>query len=257
MYVQSGKANVDNCTFAGNFCTTAVVQGGAISFEGCDAFVNNCLFYENEAARGAAIHCDNALADLFGCTIADNVADDGDALACDSLYDVSEVTVSNCILWNSGDEIWNNDGSTITVTYSDVRGGWTGTGNANENPLFEDATADDYHLSSNSPCIDTGDGGIAQETDAFDVDGQLRVWDGDGNGILCLDMGADEYASHCPADLTGDNVVGLADLQILLSSYGTVGKLSYTDGDLDLDGDVDLSDLQLLLAMYGTTCGGG
>jgi hypothetical protein len=97
----------------------------------------------------------------------------------------------NCIVWNGSDWLWNNNRSTITVTYSDVQGGWTGTGNINADPCFAssgywdpngtpaDANDDfwvdgDYHLKSQagrwdpliagwikddvtSPCIDAGD----------------------------------------------------------------------------------------------------
>jgi len=34
--------------------------------------------------------------------------------------------MSKYILWDGGDEVWNNDGSTITIEYSDVNGGQIG-----------------------------------------------------------------------------------------------------------------------------------
>jgi len=43
--------------------------------------------------------------------------------------------------------------------------------------------------------------------------------------------------------------VDLADLAILLASYGCTG--GNCPGDVDGDGDVDLEDLTLLLANYG------
>ncbi len=55
-------------------------------------------------------------------------------------------------------------------------------------------------------------------------------------------------------DLDGDCEVGLADLAILLASYGAIGDATYYDGDLNQNGDVDLADLAELLAVYGTTC---
>jgi hypothetical protein len=54
------------------------------------------------------------------------------------------------------------------VDYSDVEGGWPGTGNLNLDPLFVDADGpdgvygtpdDDMHLLPTSPCIDAGDPG--------------------------------------------------------------------------------------------------
>lgn len=58
----------------------------------------------------------------------------------------------------------------------------------------------------------------------------------------------------CPPDLDGDGHIGLSDLAILLSNFGTPGGASPQDGDLDDDGDVDLSDLAALLANFGATC---
>ena len=58
----------------------------------------------------------------------------------------------------------------------------------------------------------------------------------------------------CPGDLDGDDQVGLADLAIMLSNFGTASGALAADGDLDGDGDVDLSDLALLLSLFGTIC---
>ncbi|MEL6822195.1 MAG: T9SS type A sorting domain-containing protein, partial [Calditrichota bacterium] len=40
--------------------------------------------------------------------------------------------------------------------WSNIKGGWTGEGNINANPLFADSMTGDYHLTSGSPCIDAG-----------------------------------------------------------------------------------------------------
>ncbi|GMU83203.1 MAG: hypothetical protein AMXMBFR47_30740 [Planctomycetota bacterium] len=62
-------------------------------------------------------------------------------------------------------------------------------------------------------------------------------------------------AVECPGDLNGDLQVGLADLAILLSNFGTPDGAGHEDGDIDGDGDVDLSDLTLLLSEFGVVCG--
>ena len=45
----------------------------------------------------------------------------------------------------------------FVVTYSDIKGGWSGTGNIDEDPLFVDPGNGDFHLQWGSPCIDAGD----------------------------------------------------------------------------------------------------
>ena len=65
---------------------------------------------------------------------------------------------------------------------------------------------------------------------------------------------------YCAADIdgSGDCIVSLADLQILLSSYGKCpGDAGYVAGaNLSDDGDdcIKLADLQLLLSQYGDDC---
>jgi hypothetical protein len=56
-------------------------------------------------------------------------------------------------------------------------------------------------------------------------------------------------AEPCVGDLNGDGVRDLADLGILLASYGSDGG-----GDIDGDGDTDLADLGALLGVYDTPC---
>jgi agmatine deiminase len=53
----------------------------------------------------------------------------------------------------------------------------------------------------------------------------------------------------CPADLNGDGQIDLADLGILLASYGVDDG-----GDINGDGTTDLADLGALLAEYGQAC---
>ncbi len=51
------------------------------------------------------------------------------------------------------------ESGSITATYSNIQGGWGGTGNIDSDPLFCDAGNGDYTLVSNSPCVGTGQDG--------------------------------------------------------------------------------------------------
>ncbi len=65
----------------------------------------------------------------------------------------------NCILWNNAEnEISGYDEDVIAI-YSNIQGGYEGTGNIDEDPFFCSTENGDYTLAENSPCIGTGENG--------------------------------------------------------------------------------------------------
>jgi hypothetical protein len=58
--------------------------------------------------------------------------------------------------------------------------------------------------------------------------------------------------TDCPGDVTGDNMVNLADLNLVLANFGQMTS----DGDANGDGVVNLADLNLVLANFGLNCAG-
>lgn len=127
---------IQGCTISGNVASS---DGGGIYDGGCnvEGMLINTLLVRNTAARGGAAFL-RGEASLQGCSIAENAAGVGGGVACDtgSPGYGSIVTMANCILWNEGAEIWINDGSQVAVTYSDVEGGWPGTGNIDAPPMY-------------------------------------------------------------------------------------------------------------------------
>ena len=71
----------------------------------------------------------------------------------------TSVIVRNNILWNNtspnNSQVYPIGGGAATVTYSDIQGGYAGSGNINTDPLFTDTTS--FYLVQLSPCIDAGD----------------------------------------------------------------------------------------------------
>jgi len=70
----------------------------------------------------------------------------------------TNATIRNNIVWANtqiiGGQIIALGGGISVVTYSDVEGGYSGTGNIDLDPVFEDSS---FYLQSASPCIDAGD----------------------------------------------------------------------------------------------------
>ncbi len=56
--------------------------------------------------------------------------------------------------------------------------------------------------------------------------------------------------STCPADVTGDNQINLADLNLVLANFGQTTP----NGDTNDDGQVNLADLNAVLAAFGQSC---
>jgi DNA-binding beta-propeller fold protein YncE len=71
---------------------------------------------------------------------------------------------------------------------------------------------------------------------------------------LAQDIVVVQSAPPCPADLSGDGVIGQADLGILLSDYGCTTPPGGCRADITGDGTTDQADLGVLLAVYGTDC---
>jgi parallel beta-helix repeat protein/predicted outer membrane repeat protein len=213
------ESTLVNCTFSEN----SSPKGGGIfnEFWGAVVTLTNCIFSGNSAIYGGGIYSHHScIWNLANCTFVGNSAQTGNAVVCDSVNQEfpSSIEMTNCILWDGGNDIWNNDGSTIAITYSDVQGGWQGEGNIDADPCFvepgywdangtpSDANDDfwvdgDYHLLLDSACIDAGDNSAVPPSVTTDLDGNLRI----KNGIV--DMGAYESPAVFLVDIdaTGAN----------------------------------------------------
>lgn len=234
MYNYQSSPEVFNCTFTGNsaswgggmgngyssspvvtngiFLANSAADGGGMAVGAYSSpDVINCIFSGNSASsQGGGMDARGKTgADLINCTFTGNSASSGGGIST-NVYTILDVT--NCILWkNSPDEI-SNGGASVRVTYSNIFGGYTGTGNIQEHPMFVDAVNGDYHLQQDSLCIDAGDNSVAK-LPATDLDGVDRridepTKDDTGNGVSpIVDMGAYEYI-----DTDGDGTGDSADL---------------------------------------------
>ena len=203
-----------NCAFSGN---SARLGGGMANWGGSSGTLTNCTFSGNTAENGGAMFITKVSeATLRNCTLTGNQTSDGDggAIACTGN---SSATLVNTILWNNSTVEIYLRGSSFTVTYSDVQGGWPGVGNIDADPLFVDAdgadnvigTGDDnLRLFHGSPCIDAGDNSAILPRLApvvSDLYGNPRIING------TVDMGAYEGGIAPPPSIyyvdavNGDN----------------------------------------------------
>jgi parallel beta-helix repeat protein len=188
MYNNTSSPTVTNCTFSGN---SAGQQGGGMSNSSSSPTVTNCTFSGNSAAGGGGVYNYSSSPTVTNCTFFGNsAAGYGGGMF---NWQSSFPTVTNCILWgDSSPEIYSEAGLSPSVSYSDIQGGYPGTGNINADPRFVDPDGpddvvgtqdDDLHLTELSPCIDMGTSSGAPDTD---LEGNMRP-QGDG-----YDMGAYE-----------------------------------------------------------------
>ena len=181
-----------NCMFTGN---SAEVNGGGMDNDMGFLTLTNCTFTGNSARYGGAIHCFDSFPLIINNTILSNLAtgNRGGGIYCGG----SSPTVVNTILWNnSPDEFYEQRGgrisTSITVTYSNVKGGFPGEGNLGIEPLFADPENGDYHLKSqagrwdpaseswviddtSSPCIDAGDPNDSIGLERFPNGGRINM----------------------------------------------------------------------------------
>ncbi|MHC4498453.1 MAG: choice-of-anchor Q domain-containing protein, partial [Planctomycetota bacterium] len=255
---------ISSCAGSISYCSVtenrAIRLGGGID---CVSFqaptITNCTISGNEAGSdGAGICCWYSSPIVSNCTVVGNRAKNcGGAI---TTFAQSWPTITNSIIWENnaalGSQIALIYDTTLTMAYSDVQGDrasayvepdctleW-GVGNFDTDPCFMDpgywdsngtpvdANDDiwfegDYHLLSNSPCIDSGDPNFVPGFNEVDIDGHARVV---GNRV---DMGADEFYYVGDFDLRGS--VNLLDFAILASAWLTV------PGDAEWNSACDIS----------------
>jgi hypothetical protein len=281
MFNNDSNTTITNCTFSGNLATD--FGGGMYNYNSSDHVVTNCTFSNNSATYGGGMYnYNNSSPTVTNCTFIGNSADSQGGGVCNDTnssptisnctfsgnsatygggmydYNSSDPVVTNCILW--GNTATNeaqiyNWLSTPTVSFSDVQGGWTGTGNINADPLFVDAngpdnifgTADDnLRLLPDSPCIDTADNSAVPTGIETDLDGRDRFVDGDCNTTVIVDMGAFEFTYAYFGDFDSDCDIDFYDYAILAASWLQNDPLTDIAPTPAGDGIVDTSDLAIL-----------
>jgi len=238
------RGSITNCRIEGNFAE----NGGAMY--ACNGKITNCNITGNLARRGAGLYaCNGSIsnslitenkADLVGgalyscsgtislCTIVANVAQNAGAMT------LCNGAVNNSIIWAN-----RPNGALILEScvplYSCLQEGAEGLGSIVSDPCFiepgywdangtPDDTADDfwvhgdYHISTDSPCVDAGNYAYCMSVPGTDLDNQMRL------AGTQIDMGCYETDSVTDPDT---DWLSTQDEKL----YGTDPNLSDTDSD--------------------------
>jgi predicted outer membrane repeat protein len=178
------------------YANTAKNRGGAIyNNNGASPTVTNALFLANQAEDGGAVRNQDNSSPAFHNTVFYGNSASGSGSAIFSEW-YCQPSVTNSIFWaNAGGDFTNTWSSDLTITWSDVEGGYSGTGNINADPRFVNAAGGDFSLLPDSPCIDAANGDTAPATDIryrprVDVGTVLNTGTG---AIPYVDIGAYEY----------------------------------------------------------------
>ena len=209
---KKSEVSMWNCIVIGN---NARINGGGLYNYASEVEMTNCLLTGNstlmeDVTGGSAIHNLGGNLTILDSTIADNTDGtnpaNGKAIA-SYVWKIpadSNLVVANSILYNGGDEIITNHSGTVSISYSDVQGGWTGTGNINKNPQFTNPGQrsiegewinGDYTLKSNSPCLDKGKN-LLLPLDKADLDKDTNITE-----QIPIDLGGNKRVQNSVVDL--------------------------------------------------------
>ena len=251
-----------DCTIADN---SAGGDGGGMYNEQFSAPVLTNTVVTGNTCRGdgGGFLSDHSALTLTNCTLHGNSAENGRTIACDSKYQdwPSDIELENCILFNGGSEVWNNDYSTITITYSTVQDEdpndgivFPGWGNIDDDPLFVPGPAGSYYLSQvaggqsvDSPCLDAG----SDSPEVLEL-AEMTTRSDEETDVYIVDMGYHYAVTERPlvmGDFDRSGVIDLADFAGLQTCFSGEGPSSLSPDcrifDFEPDMDADLQDFAI------------
>ncbi len=188
------------------FDNYAAGYGGGVSL--CDGFIiNNTICYNSAEYYGGGLFNCNGI--VVNCIFWGNSASDGN-----QVYNYGSLMAMNCCIQN-----WIDGGK----------------GNISSDPRFVDSNNGDFHLLSNSSCIDKGNSYYLVGDFIVDIDGEGRI------AASSVDIGCDEFNSEIDSD--GDFLVDSHE-----DIMGSDSNNPDTDGDGLNDGKEILRGTNPLIA---------
>ncbi|MDP8239314.1 MAG: choice-of-anchor D domain-containing protein [Candidatus Hatepunaea meridiana] len=197
--------------------------GGGLYINNARPTLDHLLITGNHAARwGGGIYCtSDALPSLTNITIANNTAEGGNGGI--HVYGGASANMVNCISYGNQPAGRPNG---MTVTYSDIQGGYAGNGNINQDPLFVDPGEGDFYITENSPCIDTGDPNSDDDPDETRAD----------MGAFYFDQPEEPNIAVSPAELNFGDVELEQNAELTLT-ISNIGRTDLTVMDITIHED--------------------
>jgi hypothetical protein len=198
--ILSGASTVTNCVLVGNLstngagggawrvrlinCTIVGNRGGNGGGAGSCTLIN-CIVVSNSASSGGGVYCDSYSGGwgVTNCTITGNTASSSGGGVGGTFG-----MMNNCIVYyNTAPSGSNYAGVKMNYccTTPTLNGDLTSFTNA---PLFINLAGGDFHLQSNSPCVNSGNNGFV--TSSTDFDRNARIVGG------AVDMGVYEFQGN-------------------------------------------------------------
>jgi hypothetical protein len=237
--IEANYSNVSyyDCRFTGNSATSYLIYGSYMITD----FIN-CKFEGNDGYRDIWLDFSNVY--ICGTVFRDSISPLTGMCVDADLLNITFAGGTPMDFWEGNTDIcnsifWGNDGTQLialhdtmfhtNISHSNVKNfsvlgdpTWL-EGNINEDPLFLGYSNHWCCLQEGSPCIDAG----ANRPDLPFCDplGNNRTWDGDGDGVAIVDMGAYEY---------GQLPVAIDVFKVQGSRFKVVGYPNPTDGIFNL-----------------------
>jgi len=196
--VAAGSPSFTDCTFQGNFAQSAgdlMPGGGGLSAASVGSMqVTGCVFRGNSVgnttAGGGIDVTDNTT--VVNSVVAQNSPNGANFSSTGNSFINSTVAnngnygivffatsnaITNSIVWNNPTAaLFLGPSASVSISYSDIQGGFAGTGNISGNPLFAGAPTD-LRLASGSPAVDSGNNAAVPGGVTTDLGGLPRFFD--------------------------------------------------------------------------------
>jgi len=190
--------------------------GGGIYCDNSNSSLKNNIINNNSAGYGGGIYCLYSDINITNSNICSNSAvpiNHGGGISCE----YSSPTIVNSIISDNSNmgiavssgnptilnsDFWNNTNGDcvncdpwigVNVTVNANGDSIDPYGNLQLDPIYTGLVYEDYHLQTNSPCIDAG---INDQINIqIDFDNNIRIWDGNNDSDTVVDMGAYEFGA--------------------------------------------------------------